>query len=687
MFKSKRASRAVWMLLLAALLSIRPGGASATATPGAMQTGSLLMRMEQGYVTATLLNTDVNITVNGLVARVSVMQEFKNEGGEWVEGTYVFPLPDKAAVDHMRLYIGDRYIEGEIQEKEQARKAYEQAKQAGKKTSLVEQQRANLFTTSVANIAPGETVIVEIEYMEDVHFDNGVFSLRYPMTLTPRYIPGQALPDKVGGGWSSDTDEVSDASQITPPMVSASRAHKVSLQASVNAGVPLEIIASRYHPVNVAETSGHYAVTLAGNRVPMDHDFELLWRPVASSSPRAMVFTETLQGEPHYLLMVMPPDIGEATTVRMPREMIFIVDTSGSMHGVSIEQAKRALQRALGGLQPEDRFNVIEFNSHANPLFAISVAADVAALSSAKDFVRQLQANGGTNMRSALQHALRSAASESHLKQIIFITDGAVGNEEGLFALIETGLGNARLFTVGIGSAPNSWFMRKAAEAGRGSFTTISSLHEVGEKMDRLFQKLEQPQVTNIAVQWPSSVVVDPYPAVVPDLYLGEPVTVKVKASGTFRPGDSVRIVGDSVSGAWTRDLALNISEDSPGVAALWARARIGNLLDLERRGADAQETRKAIVDTALKHHLVSKHTSLVAIDKTPARESTDPLKTEQVANLMPYGQSGSAIFGFPATATSAPAMRHTGLALLIAALLLLTAPALRRKSRHGLAY
>jgi Ca-activated chloride channel family protein len=687
MFKSKRESMTVWMMLIAALLSIRPSGVFAAPSPGGMQTGSLLMRMEQGYVTATLLNTDVNITVNGLVARVSVMQEFKNDGVEWVEGSYVFPLPNKAAVDHMRLYIGDRYIEGEIQEKEQARKAYEQAKQAGKKTSLVEQQRANLFTTSVANIAPGETVIVEIEYMEDVRFENGVFSLRYPMTLTPRYIPGQALPDKVGSGWSSDTDEVSDASQITPPMVAASRAHKVSLKASVNAGMPLEIIASRYHPVNVTEANGHYAVTLAGNRVPMDHDFELLWRPVPSSSPRAMAFSETLEGEPHFLLMVMPPDTGESTAVRMPREMIFVVDTSGSMHGVSIEQAKRALQRALDGLQPEDRFNVIEFNSHANPLYPTSVAADATALGSAKDFVRRLQANGGTNMRPALQHALRSAASEAHLKQIIFITDGAVGNEEGLFTLIETGLGNARLFTVGIGSAPNSWFMRKAAEVGRGSFTTISSLHEVGEKMDRLFNKLEQPQVTNIAVQWPSGVVVDPYPAVVPDLYLGEPVTVKVKASGAFRPGDSVRIVGDSVSGAWTRDLALNVSEDSPGVAALWARARIADLLNLERRGADAQETRTAIVDTALKHHLVSKHTSLVAIDKTPVRESADPLKSEQVANLMPYGQSGSAIFGFPATATSAPAMRNTGLALLIAALLLLTAPALRRKSRHELAY
>jgi Ca-activated chloride channel family protein len=688
MFKAKRTSMISRILLIVALVSVRPGGAIADVlSPNAMQTGSLLMRMEQGYATATLLNTDVNITVNGLVARVSVMQEFKNDGSEWVEGIYVFPLPDKAAVDHMRLYIGDRYIEGEIHEKEQARKAYEQAKQEGRKTSLVEQQRANLFTTSVANIAPGETVIVEIEYLEDVRFDDGVFSLRFPMTLTPRYIPGQALPDKAGSGWSSDTDEVSDASQITPPMVSASPAHKVSLRASVNAGMPLEIIASRYHPVNVAETNGRYAVTLAASRVPMDHDFELLWRPIPSSSPRAMAFTETLRGEPHHLLMVMPPTVDESTAVRMPREMIFIIDTSGSMHGVSIEQAKRALQRALDGLQPEDHFNVIEFNSYTNPLFAASVAADATAVANAKNFVRQLQANGGTNMRPAVQYALKSIASESHLRQIIFITDGAVGNEEGLFGLIEAGLGNARLFTVGIGSAPNSWFMRKAAEVGRGTFTIISSLHEVGEKMDRLFRKLEQPQVTNIAVQWPSGVIVDAYPPIVPDLYLGEPITVRAKISGVFRPGDAVRIVGDSVSGAWASDLALNISEDSPGVAALWARARIANLLDLERRGASSEETRAAVIDTALKHHLVSRHTSLVAIDKTPVRESTDSLKSEQVANHRPYGQSGAAIFGFPATATRAPTMRNAGLILLISAFLLLTAPASRRKPHHGLAY
>ena len=157
----QRLSVWVWHLLLLTILMARPVTAATNGpAPGEMQAGSLLMRMQQGYVIATLLNTDVNITVNGLVARVSVMQEFKNTGSEWVEGVYVFPLPDKAVVDYMRLYIGDRFIEGEIREKDQARKEYEQAKQAGKKTSLVEQQRANLFTTSVANIAPGETVIV-----------------------------------------------------------------------------------------------------------------------------------------------------------------------------------------------------------------------------------------------------------------------------------------------------------------------------------------------------------------------------------------------------------------------------------------------------------------------------------------------------------------------------------------------
>ena len=674
-----------WILALLLVLQALPGPVSADeATPGAAQAGSLLWRMEQGYATATTLNTDVRMDVSGLVARVKVRQEFRNEGGDWVEGIYVFPLPDKAAVDRMRLHIGDRFIEGEIREKEQAKKEYEQAKQSGKKASLVQQQRANLFTTSVANVAPGELVVVEIEYLEDIRYEDGRFSIRFPMTLTPRYIPGQALPDKQGNGWSADTDQVADASLITPPQVSRSTNHKISLTADVNAGMPLEIIASRYHPVNVSEKNGHYTVALSDQKTIMDHDFELVWQPVPSAEPRAMAFAETIDGKPYHLLMVMPPNQADALPAQMRRETIFIVDTSGSMHGVSMSQAKRAVDLAIKALKPGDLFNVIEFDSYTTALYPHSMPASASNVASALNFVRQLQADGGTEMRPALKLALNTPAQESHLRQIIFITDGSVGYEDQMFSMIEQSLGAARLFTVGIGSAPNSLFMRKAAEAGRGSYTFISALHEVSEKMEALFRKLEHPQVTDINMHWPSGVIVDSYPATVPDLYLGEPVSVKVQASNEFRRGDEVRITGNSVAGAWAADVALDAPVQSEGVGALWARARIGELMDQERQGGDAEELRAGILETALTHHLVSKYTSLIAVDKTPVRPSSDPLSSEQVPNLMPYGQSANAIFGFPATATSAPAMRIMGAAWLLAAFLFMVMLRTGRRRSRG---
>lgn len=647
-----------WLWVLALILVLVSGPKTASAdgpTPGQMQSGSLLLRMEHGYSSATLLNTEVSMKISGLVARVTVKQQFRNNSPNWVEGIYVFPLPDRAAVDRMRLHIGERFIEGEIQEKDHARKTYENAKQAGKKASLVEQQRANLFTTSVANVAPGELVVIEIEYLEDIRFDDGSFSIRFPMTLTPRYISG----------------DVADASRITPPQVRSSTGQRISLSASVHTGVPLEIIASRYHPVSVAEENGRYTVTLSGDDIAMDHDFELVWRPVRSVAPRAMAFMERVAGKSYYLLMVLPPDQEQVVRASMAREMIFIVDTSGSMHGVSIAQAKRAMQLALEGLKANDLFNVIEFNSTTNALYPYSMPASTSNVREAADFVRRLKANGGTEMRPALARALGSRPSQSHLRQIVFITDGSVGYEDELFSMIEQRLGDARLFTVGIGSAPNSWFMRKAAEAGRGSYTFISALHEVSEKMGRLFRKLEHPQVTNIEMQWPSGVVVDSFPSTIPDLYLGEPVSVRVRASGDFRPGAVVHISGNSISGAWSTQIPVDSVMASEGIAALWARARIGELMNVERRHDDADGSRAAIIATALEHHLVSKYTSMVAVDKTPVRDSGDPLQSEQIPNLMPYGQSGNVIFGFPATATNGPQLLFRGIACLLAALAL----------------
>lgn len=653
-------------LLLPGLASAAPETAIEDLRPGQMQSGTLLMRMKEGYRIATRMNTDIDLNVSGLVARVSVRQKFLNDGQEWVEGIYVFPLPDDAAVDRLRMHIGERFIEGEIREKEQAKKEYEKAKTEGKKASLVEQQRANLFTTSVANIGPGEEVTIEIEYLQNLKYDEGTFSLRFPLTLTPRFIPGAPLPSRKGSGWAPDTTRVEDASLITPPVVTRSKDHEVTLDAYINGGVPLELVASRYHPIDVRQVSGGYEVSLMNGSAPLDHDLELLWRPVPDAAPRAMIFSETKNKDPYVLLMLLPPNEVSSDAGVVPREMIFVIDTSGSMHGTSIDQAKRALTLALDGLKPTDRFNVIQFNSVTHALFPNSVTADPGRVRNAKAYVRTLSANGGTEMRPALVKALQPTARETHLRQIIFITDGSVGNEQELYTLIEQDLGNARLFTVGIGSAPNGWFMRKAAEAGRGTYSYISALHEIDEKMQRLFRKLEKPQITDIRVEWSDGLSPVSYPQVVPDLYEGEPVLVKARLNEQPRAGDLVKVSGNSVAGGWGSELSLKSSDESAGVAALWARARIEKLLDDERRGTDAAETRAAVLKTALEHHLVSKFTSLVAIDKTPVRPLSSNLEQEQVPNLLPYGQSQQAIFGFPATATSAPIHRLIGMVCLL---------------------
>ena len=678
-----------WLALLCIVLIGDPLSAQSVGVPGEdfapgqMQAGSLLLKMRNGYVVATRMNTNIDATISGLVARVQVRQEFRNDGADWVEGVYVFPLPDAAAVNRLRMHIGERIIEGEIREKEQAKKDYTEAKASGKRASLVEQERANLFTASVANVGPGETVSVEIEYLETLQIDEGIFSIRFPLTLTPRYIPGNPLQDRRGSGWSPDTSSVADASRITPPVVTASNDHKVNFHAELNAAVPLEYVASRYHPIKVDRQEERYAIGLSESAVPMDHDLEITWKPVPDSAPRAMMFAESINGEPHVLFMMLPPDESSMPQQQIPRDLIFIIDTSGSMHGTSLAQAKRALTMALDGLGPQDKFNIIQFNSVTSALFPGSVSATTNNIDVSRRYVAGLSANGGTEMRPALQLALSTPITGSHLRQIIFITDGSVGNEDELFTLIEGQLGSARLFTVGIGSAPNSLFMRKAAEAGRGTFTFISALHEVSERMGRLFRKLEQPQITDIEIEWPGSVVAEMYPEVVPDLYAGEPVFVRARLSDEFRDSDLVMVSGNSPSGSWGAEMSMDISESSPGVGALWARARIADLMDRARRGADEEAVREALVETALAHHLVSKFTSLVAIDKTPARPQTAGLNSEQVPVLLPYGQSTEAIFGFPATATGAGALLAHGLILIVLALLLLAV--LGRRPRHEL--
>ena len=284
------------------------------------------------------------------MARATVRQTFRNATDEWVEGVYVFPLPEQAAVDHLLMKVGERTIEGRIREREQAKAEYQQARDSGRKASLVEQERPNIFTTSVANLGPGESLVVEIEMQQTLAFDSGEVRLRVPLVVGPRYIPGSPLPAApLALGWARDTDAVPDASRITPPVLPPSqpRRNAVAITVDLDAGFPVERLFSRYHGVlTESRGEGRYRVRLREAFVPADRDFELAWTPQPGSMPRGAVFSEE-QGGSTYVLVTLFPPVGPAVAAtRLPREVIFVIDTSGSMEGLSIQQARQGLALA-----------------------------------------------------------------------------------------------------------------------------------------------------------------------------------------------------------------------------------------------------------------------------------------------------------------------------------------------------
>lgn len=635
--------------------------------------GSLLLKTRTPgmYQQVPLLYTDVEMHISGMILRAHVKQGFKNISNEWVEGIYAFPLPENAAVDHMRMYLNDRIIEGMIKEKQEAKQIYEQAKKEGKKTALIEQERPNLFTNSVANIGPGETVVIEIEYQQVLHYDNGQFSLRFPMAITPRYIPGRPITESIhldGGGWSGNTDQVPDASRITPPIYEGrEKINPVSLRIELDSGFPLEDISSRYHEINRKElNNGNTEITLKEKTVASDRDFEMSWRPAVAFMPRAGVFSEVLNNEYFQMLMVMPPDQSSSTPSPLAREVIYVIDTSGSMSGVSMEQAKLALLMALDRLRPYDRFNIIQFNSVTDQLFDQVHMATASNIQQARHYVQQLQADGGTEMAPALHAALNNQTENQYVRQVVFITDGSVGNEKALFDIIKRKINQTRLFTVGIGSAPNSYFMRKAAQFGRGTFTYVSDVSEVKEKMTELFTKLESPVMTNISIEFPGNNDVEMWPQRIPDLYQGEPVILVVKTS---TPASQVKVRGMLQSAPWLATIDMNQGKSAKGISQFWARNKIAALMDSMHDGADKKQVRDEVVKVALNHHLVSQYTSLVAVDITPTRPQAENINSHNIPVNLPHGQNFQKIFGrLPQTATTAEINILTGIILMLVA-------------------
>ncbi len=654
----RRFTNAVCVQALFALLLL--SGVAQAAEPGSGEL-RLLDKAGTSHELASL-DTSVDYRVNGLVAEVAVHQRFRNDSGQWLEGQYLLPLPVGAAVYAMTVHIGDRVIVGDVQEKQAARKVFEQARESGHKAALVEADGSNLFRTAVTNVSPNESVEVELHYWQQIDYTGGVFSLRFPLTYTPRYrMQRNAAPPSQDAGTTGP--EVFASAKDEPPL-------STHINVVLDAGVALAAVTSPSHAIVAAKSDetkpgGTWNVHLRDGVTVPDRDFVLQWKPQAYAEPKLASFNEDVDGAHYAMLMLLPP---QTQAQSLPRELILVIDTSGSMGGASITQARAALDMALRQLRPQDRFNVIEFNSIMNPWRAQAVAATPGAVAEARQWVSQLQARGGTEMAAAMQLALSGHAPPGYVRQVVFATDGAVDNPAGLMALIDQDLGDSRLFPIGIGSAPNAGFLQSAAKHGRGSETVIADLHQVEAAMRGLLAKLDHPAMRDLHVDWPAGTEV--YPRQLPDLYLGEPLLLTARLPQVVT---EVRVNGMLADQEWSSLAKLDSARGAQGLDRLWAQSRISDLEEQLSRGGDESSLRPQIVDAALKAHLVSRFTSLVAVDKTPARASDSTLHSTQIPNVLPVGSA------FAQTATPARLQLLLGVIALLLALLIW-----RTQGRHA---
>lgn len=621
--------------------------------PGDARSGTLLLKEDGATTEAIRLGIDIDITVSGPTLRTRVTQAFRNPTKDWVEATYVYPLATNGAVDTLKMVVGDRVIVGDIKERQQARVIYEQARSAGQKAALTEQERPNIFTNSVANIGPGETVLVQIEYQEPVHQSGNEYSLRVPLVVAPRYNPAPIVQSvdfrNDGSGWGAATsDPVPDRERISPTVLDPARnapANPTSITVRLKAGFALGEVKSHHHSVKIeSPDNATRIVTLADGAVPADRDFELTWKPAAQKAPSVGLFREHVGDADYLLAFVTPPSAEQATQKPLPREVVFVIDNSGSMGGTSIVQAKASLLYALGRLQPADRFNVIRFDDTMDVLFPASVPADAAHVGEATSFVSALQARGGTEMVPAMRAALTDKIGDTGMvRQVVFLTDGAIGNEQQLFETITAMRGRSRVFMVGIGSAPNTYLMTRASELGRGAFTHIGSVEQVEERMRGLFAKLENPAVTGLSAKF-SEATADVTPAIIPDVYRDEPL---VLAARLDKLAGSLEIKGRVGDRPWSVTLPLQNAAEGKGLSKLRARRKIGDAeVARTMREMTPEEADKAILALALDHQIVTRLTSLVAIDKTPSRPEGEPLKLSELPINLPAGWDFEKIFG-----------------------------------------
>jgi Ca-activated chloride channel family protein len=624
-----------------------------------------------------LKHTDVTVEAAGFIARVTVRQQFHNPFADKIEAVYVFPLSQGAAVDRMTMTVGDRMIEGQIKERGEARQIYEQAKAEGKVASLLDQERPNIFTQSVANIEPGEKVDITIAYSETLDWEDGLFAFDFPMVVGPRYIPGGGTaPAPMTSG--VPTAQVPDADRITPPVTpEGTRAgHDISITVNLDAGLPVRYLESKQHAVTVeyqGEDKSRAVVKLKDQDTIPNKDFVLQYQ-TSSDRIEDTLLTHTDERGNFFTLVLQPPKRVRPELI-VPKELVFVIDKSGSMSGFPIETAKEAMRLSIEGLHENDTFNLMTFSGGVGFCFDRPVPNTDENRKKALDYLASLQGSGGTEMMKAINACLAGQDDPDRLRVVCFMTDGYVGNDMAIIDAVRQNAGMARVFSFGIGTSVNRFLLDGMARAGRGEVHYILNQQQATGAAERFYERVRMPVLTDIELDFGDLQVEEVYPPRIPDLFSAKPVVVKGRYKTTHRaemlrektPGGEVQrpalgppfpakgtitLRGTTGEGPFERKIQVTLPGDEPAnevLAPLWARAKVEHLMDQDLSGVQTGNVNPAvkeeILGLGLRYSLLTQFTSFVAVEHVRITEGGQA-RTVAVPVEMPEGVSYEGVFG-----------------------------------------
>ncbi|MFA4858561.1 MAG: VIT domain-containing protein, partial [Candidatus Margulisiibacteriota bacterium] len=597
-----------------------------------------------------LKHTAVSANISGFIAQVEVKQYFKNPYKEKIEAIYVFPLPENAAVNQMFMTVGSRNIYAEIKKRAEARQIYETARSLGKRTALLEQERPNIFTQSVANIGPGEEIIITLTYVQPLKYDRGIYSYVFPMVVGPRFIPGDIATGKTGHGWAPDTNAVPDASRITPPVLKPGRrnGHDISLTVNLDAGLSIKNLQALSHAVDIVNHGqGKATISIKSEDSIPNKDF-ILEYCAAGDNLRSAYLTHFAQ-QGGYVMLMLQPALEKVKVNPSPKEIFFVVDCSGSMSGFPIQKVKEAMYKCIQGISGDDTFQIIKFSETANAFAKEPVPATYLHKEEALDYIQALDGEGGTMMIEGIKACLDAPKTRGRQRVVFFMTDGYIGNEAEILAAIKAKVGETKIFSFGIGSSTNRYLLESIAQLGGSTAQFIRQDQAVEPVILDMLSRVSKPYLTDVRIDWGGLKVDDIFPNPLPDLYSAQPLVI----FGRYQKGGeaTVTLKGKINCQPFSEKIKVTLPDWNPDnsvLATIWAREKI-KYLTLEEISGKNTQVAEDITNLALEYNLMSQYTSFVAVDEILPEDGSSTLpKIIAIPVPMPEGVNFTGVFGSP---------------------------------------